>query len=442
MSNIVLSTDSELSKNVEMLTIVSNEDSDRQIDMLGGLVQFDYYESVLNHTVKVECIVVDSGSTLPTKDKKEAQSISEGLPLCGKETVFVKFRDINDNLVDLRLYVNKFTPIQSDSTIQFELVSKEFIMNTGVKVMKRLDGAISQTVEDLVKVELGSEKKIDCELTSNHYNFIGNRKKPFYIIDFLSKHAVSSTNQEYGKTAGYFFYETSEGYFFKSIDGLLNQEKKASMIYNETPDANGARLPEGYTSKIHKYEKENFLNSNKKSMMGTYGSKLVLFDPFNSYYEERAITIDDTEDGLKTAGENIKCHQNPEFAAINNITRTIYQLTDRGTLPVGNTNEQIKKSKELRFDHKSIMVQSIMRYNQLFSYRYKIAIPFNLSIHAGDAIFVDFPKLSDGESDDVDKLSGGLYIITDIRHRISIKGSFTYCNLIRDSFGRIGTPNR
>ena len=130
MSNIVLTTDSELSKNVEMLTIVSNEDGERQINMLGGLVQFDYYESILNHTVKVECIVVDSGNTIPGKDNKdENQSITEGLPLCGRETVFVKFRDINDNLVDLKLYVNKFDPIQSDSTISFELVSKEFIMN-------------------------------------------------------------------------------------------------------------------------------------------------------------------------------------------------------------------------------------------------------------------------------------------------------------------------
>ena len=104
--------------------------------------------------------------------------------------------------------------------------------------------------------------------------------------------------------------------------------------------------------------------------------------------------------------------------------------------------QQLEKSQDPRFDYKNISVQSNMRYNQLFSHTFKIAKIFNTSIHAGDAIFVDFPKLSDGESDDVDRRSGGLYIITDIRHRISIKGSFTYCNLIRDSFGRTGTPNR
>ena len=66
------------------------------------------------------------------------------------------------------------------------------------------------------------------------------------------------------------FSMTSEGYFFKSIDGLLKQEKKISMINNGTSDAQGAQL-KNYNAKILKYEKDNMLNANTKSTIGAYG---------------------------------------------------------------------------------------------------------------------------------------------------------------------------
>lgn len=433
MSDVVLGRDSEISKdNIEKLVIFSNKDKET-IDLRGGLVQFDYYESILNHTIKVECVIVDTGSSI-LRDGKML-SIAEGLPLCGRELVSIKFKDINDNEIDVNLYVNKFTPIKTDSTIHFELVSKESILNTGIKVKDRLDGPISQSIKTLVSTHLESSKKVEVEQTSNTYNFLGNCKKPFYIIDFLSKYAVSATNQVYGESAGYFFYETSEGYFFKSIDGLLKQEKKISMINNGTSDAQGAQLPKNYNAKILKYEKDNTLNSHTKSTIGAYGIKLVLFDPFNSFYSEQIIEPpSSSQDELK--------YLNSEFREIDKDPRTIYQVIDKGTIPGGNTMQQLEKSQEPRFDYKNISVQSNMRYNQLFSHTFKIAMIFNSSIHAGDAIFVDIRKLAHSNSDDVDSLGGGLYIITDIRHRISSDGAFTYCNLVRDSFGRSGTPSR
>lgn len=434
MSDVVLGRDSEISKdNIERLVIFSNKDKE-PIDLRTGLVQFDYYESILNHTIKVECVIVDTGSSI-LRDGKML-SIAEGLPLCGRELVSIKFKDINDNEIDVNLYVNKFTPIGTDSTIHFELVSKESILNAGIKVKDRLDGSISESIKTLVSTHLGSSKKVEVEQTSNPYNFLGNCKKPFYIIDFLSKYAVSATNQVYGESAGYFFYETSEGYFFKSIDGLLKQEKKLSMLYNNTSDAQGAQLPKNYTAKILKYEKDNMLNSHAKSTIGAYGIKLVLFDPFNSIYSEEIVKPLPLE-----VEDNFK-YPNPEFGKMDKDPRTIYQVIDRGTIPGGNTMQQLEKSQDTRFEHKSISVQSNMRYNQLFSHTFKIAMVFNSSIHAGDAIFVDIPKLAHSNSDDVDSSSGGLYIITDIRHRISSDGAFTYCNLVRDSFGRSGTPSR
>ena len=76
----------------------------------------------------------------------------------------------------------------------------------------------------------------------------------------------------------------------------------------------------------------------------------------------------------------------------------------------------------------------------MFSAIETITIVGDFSLHAGDAIFVDFPSLEVETSDDLDTESGGLYIIADICHYITSKETFTKMNLVRDSVGRVN-PN-
>ena len=59
-------------------------------------------------------------------------------------------------------------------------------------------------------------------------------------------------------------------------------------------------------------------------------------------------------------------------------------------------------------------------------------------MHAGDAIFLDVPKLEEQQTENINSTDGGLYIITDLCHLISPDGTYTKLNLVRDSFGRKG----
>jgi len=131
---------------------------------------------------------------------------------------------------------------------------------------------------------------------------------------------------------------------------------------------------------------------------------------------------------------------NPEFnreGSNKEFSRTTYYLLDKGTLPSGNTKQQLSKSKEENFEYKNILNQSIMRYNQLFSLKSTITIPGDFSLHAGDVVFVDAKELSIYD-EEVNKEYGGLYIIADLCHYISPKETYTKLNLVRDSFGRVG----
>jgi len=425
---------------IEQIDIFSNT-TGKSVSLTNGLVSFTYVESIMNDTIKVNVTFLDSGNSIDNKN------IVEGLPLVGQEKVVLKFSDNNKNTLgdkpELVLYVNKITPTDSKvqkAIISLELVSKESILNQKIRITKRLDGKISDHVNTILtsKDYLKTEKKVDVEDTINNFNFFGNNKKSFYTISWLSKKAVSAKSQKLGESAGYLFYETSEGFFFKSIDTLLNQDPKLKLIYNETPDVRGQNIPEGYDQKILRYQKANNVNVQEKLKMGTYTNRTVLFDPFTCYYEVKTIS---PGSNLKKGGKELFLDEsrNKEFdieGENKEFSRTQYFLLDRGTAPTGDSDQQIKKSGEENFEYGQIANQSMMRYNQLYSLRINITIAGNLSLHAGDAIYLDFPGLEKKNTFNLDRRDGGLYIITDICHSLDGEGTFTECNLVRDSYGR------
>ena len=429
---------------LETLTIHSNVNPSDTVSLADGILELNYIESIMNDTIKVNLSFVDTGASINDK------TVIEGLPLVGQEKVVLKFRDNNKNVLgdkpELVLYVNKITPgldKAQKSVVGLELVSKEYILNEKIRITKRMDGKLSDHIRTILTSQdyLKTEKKVDIEDTINNFNFFGNNKKSLYTINWLSKKGVSAKSQKLGTSAGYFFYETSEGFFFKSIDSLLDQEPKTKMIYNETPDTRGSNIPEGYDQKILRFQKSNAVNVQEKLKMGSYSNRVVLFDPFTCFYEVKTNDTDRTQDSLKKGGKELSLSdsRNKEFDIPGNnkeFSRTQYFLLDKGTAPTGNADQQIEKSGEENFEYGQIANQSMMRYNQLYAMRASITIAGNFSLHAGDAIFIDSPGLQKKNTSDVDRRDGGLYIITDICHKIDGTGTYTQCNLARDSFGR------
>ena len=429
--------------NITKLTVNSNQGG-KAVDLRGGFVQLTYTESIMSDSVIANYTFIDSGASI------DGKSVRDGLPLVGEERVELAFEDNAENKLEVTLYVNKVTPIENKtqkSILSISLVSKEFIMNEKTRAKARYDGKISDTIKKIVEETLESDKTVEIEPTVNEISYIPGIKKPFYTINTLCKKAVSSESQTLGKTAGYFFYETSEGFFFKSIDGLLDQEPKAKTIYNESPDTAGGNMPEGKDFKALKYNKKDNVNVQEKMKMGALTTRQVIFDPFTCYYEVINPRTDDTEGDLKNAGRDglplSKTLRNKEFdkeGKNEDYTRTTYRLLDKGTLPTGDTKQQIDKSAEENFKGADIENQAVMRYNQFFSSQADIVIPGNFALHAGDMIHLDVPGLSDNRTETPDDQDGGLYIITDICHTITAKSTFTRCNLSRDSIGRKPAP--
>ena len=482
--------------NISKADIYSNESAGLSADLRGGLIQLMYYESILQDTVRATILFTDSGDTIE-KDGKTLTA-AEGLPIVGQERVDLVFEDNNDNEIsftkadDNALYVNKITPITDDSStslVMLDLVSKEFILNEKIRLNTRFDGLISDHVKDILtsaevtkdgnknastQKYLDTKKSVeDWEESIGKFNFCGDNRKCFYTMNWLSKKAVPNQGnpQAMGNSAGYFLWETSEGYHFRSIDWLMNadqNQKKKSIIYNDSPDGSGSAMPEGYDLKALQAVKDNRVNIQEKLKMGAFSTRTILFNPFDCVYEvvnpDAYANPNDKnakarEDTLTKAGEKLPT-LNPEFdrkseGKNKEFSRTQYMLVDTGTLIAdGSKNpsewsagarNQLKASQSKvegeNFKIEEILSQSSMRYNQLFSTKISVTIPGEFSLHAGNSIFFDGPELTgSADKDEIDEKDGGLYIIADICHYSTSKETFTKMNLVRDSIERKGTP--
>ena len=464
---IILGKSSEPAS-IKTVSVVSNKDQSKIVDLVNGVTILQYHESILSETISVNLTFVDSGYAIKSEEDDTLTTAVEGLPIVGTETIKIQLEDNNEHELNLELYINKVTPLTETSTVNtcnIECVSKEFLLNEKIRVNTRFDGKISDHIKKIVQdipEYFSTEKKIDIEDTDNNYNFCGNNRKPFFTLNALSKKSVPSG--KLGKSAGFFFWETSEGFKFKSIDTLMDSEKnpiKMSVLYDNTPDGKGASLPPEYDMKALQYSEDNATNIKNKYTMGAYSTKIITFDPYSCEYKITTRTVKDdatrvsgtstpedegSEKNLTTGGEELPV-LNPVFdrkGLDKEYSRTTYYVNDTGTLPtgsgLGNDQEQLNKSQDPNFVQSQIVNQSIRRYNQFYASKVTVTLPGDFSLHAGDAIFVDAPAVTAEKKGEVNKRTGGLYIITDLCHYVSVDGTYTKCNLVRDSFGRQGTP--
>ena len=454
MSNLITAAQAK-EFDIKKCLVYSNDGATKS-DIGVLITDLYYFEDLLSPTLKVDILFGDTGTV---KEGGIFKNAVDALQMVGTEQVDLELIDPNDQKIKVTLYTDAIVPIAKEnrkSLVSVTLGSKESIMNYKTTVNYRLDGRISDHITRILTetLKVDGKKKLDIEQTSNNLNHIGNNMRPFATILQLARKGVPQTPNAEGNTAGFFFFETSEGYKFKSVEGLLSdtepgggKKKYKSYVYNNTPDGRGSTTPPEYGGKILEYNVTTSAGSvQSKLQIGTYSTRTILFDPFNCYYEVINPNVKGDKGGeknLQKAGKNLPKY-NKEFdqeGANQDYSRTQYMLLDKGTLPTGDSKQQIEKSTEQNFDPKNILNQSVMRYNQFFSTKVEITITGDFSLHAGDYIFVDAPETSTKDTKIMDKQFGGFYVIAKLCHYISLRsGGYTKLTLCRDSTGRKGSP--
>ena len=429
---------------------VESADGSRTVDIRQGVVGFVYYENILAPSITATVVVVNTGGTIRGENGK-MQGIYNGLPLRGGERVIIKIAGnskSNDGL-DFSKNVTQYFYVASIQNVDvsaekelftLHLVSRESITNQTIRVGRKFPTSqtISDSVSDIIKDYLKSDKFGTIDKTQNKYGFIGNLKKPFSVITWLASKSVAYEGPGKDSTAGFLFYETQEGFNFRSIDNLINQDP---FIEDYTYSPGVVKFDDPSKDfKIIKYSIDRNQDLMGKLQRGAYSSERYYINPVSFKPDIRHFKSTDYmgDDGINNLGdEKITLPSIDDDKSLGDLpTRIFVGMLDVGTVEKTTTDKGWNDPAERNADPAKTQAQSMMRYNQLMSQIVEITVPLNTNLNAGGVIRCIFPSIDRSKRKSPDVQSSGLYMIRELAHYFDSKGSYTKLKIVRDSSGR------
>ena len=431
----------------ETFTIRSNDGS-KTIDLRGGIVSFSYFENVFSPMITAQVLITTTGNVIADEDG-DTTSIYNGLPLRGGEKVSFKIPANSENNVDLEfteengneLYVASITNVLIEAEKEIftlNLVSREAITNETSRVGKKFPSSepISDSVKEIIEKYLLSEKKVDVDETQNPYGFLGNLKKPFTIITWLAAKSVPGTVSGGSATAGYFFFETKEGYHFRSIDSLITQDPyeieytySPKVIDNQAADKD---------FKILSYSTTYNQNLIQNLERGAYCTYRMYYNPISGRFttpQQGLFKVSDYAEKMENLGKDFEIFLPPvdkKNESLGDVpSRYVTGVLDFGTLERKGSRARAKNADPMEYHS-----QAMMRYNTIFTQQLEATIPLNSNLCCGSVIKMKFAKITTEKNKVIDDEQSGLYMIKELVHYYEGRGSFTKLKLIRDTMGK------
>ena len=382
-------------------------------DIVAGNPIIDYYESLDSPTIALTVTFIDIDQVISREGITGGEYIDVTVKIGG-------FDDFKLTSEKHKLMLNSVRNVITETNKQvatLEFITVESIINETARVNKKYAGNVTGTVKQLLKTDtkgIQTSKNLESDEAANSYAFVGNLKRPLDTIQWLCPKAQSST-----KNFGFLFFETLDGYNFKSIEKLLDQD---SVRYTHTD-----RPMEG----SFKIMQNNLNQTNDIGMnlrLGMYANRTTYVDIENQNVD--IVDFDITQLDLK---KPVKLLDGIE----KHPTRLMLRVNDYGVSQKGSKKEDTVPESELAVYQN----KSYIRNNVLFSQSLQISIPINPDLRAGNVIDVRLPVKkgdgSSGESEQGNEKSNdpsGRYLISELRHLLGGGKSETQLTLIRDVF--------
>lgn len=425
-SNAVYGPQSASIDKLDIITV-----SGQEVDVKKLLIEMSYYEDIFSFVV--------SGSII----LRDAVGLVEKLQLTGKEYLRITFGQASGSgeHKTYRLYTipNK-TPTGSmdQEYIKLYFCSEELFLSEQTKVTQSYKG---KKIDYIILDILANKLKINTQniagkvqSTQGLYDFNINAMKPFQAISWVSNHALPSG----GVGADMLFYETYDGFNFRSLRSLYKQEVYNTYTYQQK---NLDQTMQQKYDTVIDYEFMRTFNSLDDVNSGTFSNRLISLNPLNRTMK---VTDFDYAKYLNQAGS-----MNGTSAlsmAPNRLGKTQNQ-TPEGKLKLAFSNSEMKKRDYVSVGQGTV-AQDIFIENSVpnrtaqlslagFT-KVKIRIPGDANIRVGKTINFNLFSVSvQGERDsskELDKYYSGKYLVTAVRHIIQSSGVFqTILEISRES---------
>ena len=310
--------------------------------------------------------------------------------------------------------------------------SREAILNSTRRISKAFAGPVENAVYEIMHGEvngLDTRKALYLEPTATNSKIVVPHMKPFRTIKLFADNAISAKYSN----AGYLFYETTQGFNFRSFESLMAMSGttarpvteayaiQPASVRNEKGDANviqDLQSPDSYSF-------ENVANTLEELNHGLYGNRLVTHDIYNkkiqtfdyNYHEEFGNYFHTEHDqGNRSEQKFMK--------PLTFLEETNKTLSDFPMAKLMN----VVDTKKIHNDYDNVppellLPNKISQRAQMANFHLVMTVPGQTRLNCGSMISFALPNQRPIPSDSPQNLNpyySGRYLILSLKHKFDV----------------------
>jgi hypothetical protein len=399
------------------------------VDLSNLFKKIEIYEDIFSHTLTAKIIVED------------AYNFPERLPISGQEKVELSFKTDLDEFkpVELVFRVYKFDSHVIGETGKTQQYVLHLMSEGGYFDYSEYCGyAMAGSVADMVKgvfskhfPEAVWKDRLDIQPTKDNYSFVlPQSSTPFKAINWLASKAHSSTGKDYSP---YLFYETLDGYRFKSLSKIMEDGSSNPMGYiysmgnnrslpyeqerTQLPDIANSGMPVRY-HKIQDLEELERFDAASSIMNGLISSRVRVHDLVRKQVREVEFFENGVFESMRKLGDKPRFKaEDPESgrllkrgAAYNYMPTTPYTVYSKANPILDNFNVE------------SLFLARKYHVGSFLTQKLAATVFGDSRRRVGDVVNLSVPKMqSDAPylQGEIDPNMSGQFMITGIRHTLT-----------------------
>ena len=349
---------------------------------------------------------------------------------------------------------NIVQPNQGVKIYTLEFCSREEIRSSQRKICRAFTGQVHEIVHTILRKDLKSKKMLQFEPTKGINKYVIPKLSPFNSIKFMQSEAISENNVQ---SSGYYFYETRNGFHFKSLEGMISKGKKGGKYreprakYTNTPVTQGGKLYDSEAPnlfKVYEFRIIDRFDSLTNIRNGVYGSRLVTYNAFTKQFKELDFEYLTSFEKQRHVGQTKQTSkENPvnSFMPIFNYEegKVMSQFSEGKYMFESSTQgmhdtTQTVKDKTLSIgppDIENTLQKAISQQGAYDSFKIELKVPGNTGVSSGDVISFETTTFGgpQSKSKEIDPYISGNYLVTNVRHLIDTTQHITLLTCAKDS---------
>ena len=398
------------------------------VDIKQMVQEFNIYENMYKGAITGSLVISD------------AVNLIGNLPIQGTERLTFKLATPGQDPIDCTdetgnpMYIYKLTDKQQHNDgmqiYVLHFCSREFLRNLRTKVSKAYSGTFDQMVNAIMydKDLLDTRKKVFFQKTRNQDKIVVPNRRPFSAISMMCKRALA----ENSKSAGYYFWETSKGFHFRSWESLCveatGRKRKAKQTFRYMPmnitdeDNTGDKILHDFTS-VEEYKfVNNFHDVAANTALGTYAHRVITHNIYDKSYRHDDYHYHDSYRLTKHTEPNVPIVDTPVDYDDNGISDyPESRVTVMPTTQFAHGEDTGAYGIEVEQDGKTEGLRESLVNQTIAGTKLVMTVKGQSSLQTGDVINFNLLSVENrtNSAGAPDPQYSGRYIITKIRHRVT-----------------------